>query len=139
MMLNMLCPLVLLFALSVTCARVPTIKIQQSRSAALDMAPSFEIVFPNGQRDFLELDIFYPSEESRQLRKSGCNYFGHLKYETSACVAVTGCLGQDDLEFTINSKNRYFIGSRAFSDTKTHISVVQATSTYYTRVVIILK
>ena len=32
-----------------------------------------------------------------------CNYIGHLVNETEACVAMTGCPGQDDLQFTILS------------------------------------
>ena len=34
-----------------------------------------------------------------------CNFIGHLKNEKEACVAVTGCYGSEDMEFTINSKH----------------------------------
>jgi hypothetical protein len=34
-----------------------------------------------------------------------CNFFGHLAKDTEACVAVTGCPGSEDLEFTINSRH----------------------------------
>ena len=37
--------------------------------------------------------------------KPKCNFFGHLAKDTKACVAVTGCPGSEDLEFTINSRH----------------------------------
>ena len=39
------------------------------------------------------------------VQRPHCNYFGHLAKDTKACVAVTGCYGIEDLEFTINSKH----------------------------------
>ena len=32
-----------------------------------------------------------------------CVYFGHLANEPEACVAMTGCPGSEDVEFTILS------------------------------------
>ena len=32
-----------------------------------------------------------------------CVYFGHLANEPEACVAMTGCAGSEDVEFTIFS------------------------------------
>ena len=32
-----------------------------------------------------------------------CVYFGHLANEPTACVAMTGCPGSEDVEFTILS------------------------------------
>ena len=32
-----------------------------------------------------------------------CVYFGHLASEPEACVAMTGCVGSEDVEFTIFS------------------------------------
>ena len=41
-----------------------------------------------------------------------CNYIGYLKNEPEACVAMTGCIGSEDVEFTILSthvtKSPYF-------------------------------
>ena len=34
-----------------------------------------------------------------------CHYVGHLAREKTACVAMTGCLGSDNVEFTIMSKH----------------------------------
>ena len=34
---------------------------------------------------------------------AGCNYFGSLEKEVDACVAMTGCVGFEDVEFTIMS------------------------------------
>ena len=67
--------------------------------------PSIDITFSNGVKDSLVLERFYPSEQSRMERKPSCNFFGHLENEKSACVSVTGCAGQEDMAFTINSRN----------------------------------
>ena len=32
-----------------------------------------------------------------------CHYLGHLANEPEACVAVTGCIGSEDVDFTILS------------------------------------
>ena len=32
-----------------------------------------------------------------------CVYFGHLANEPEACVAMSGCVGSEDVEFTIFS------------------------------------
>ena len=34
-----------------------------------------------------------------------CNYFGHLLNEVDACVAMTGCLGEENVLFTIMSSH----------------------------------
>ena len=49
------------------------------------------------------LSRFYINEEAKLSRSEECNFIGHLEGETEACVAVTGCPGSDDLEFTIMS------------------------------------
>ena len=62
-------------------------------------------------------------------RTLSCNFFGHLENEKSACVSVTGCAGQDDMAFTINSKNAGFnnmhIGYILYKDG--HIEMVERT------------
>ena len=45
-----------------------------------------------------------------------CIYSGHLADEPEACVAMTGCAGSDDVEFTILSDR--MIGSHMFKWTK---------------------
>ena len=77
--------------------------VKQTRSI-VDI-PSISITFPNGVQDSLVLTRFYPNKESRMKKKLSCRYFGHLSNEKDACVAVTGCHGKDEMEFTINSKN----------------------------------
>ena len=81
----------------------PLIKVYETKS--FGEVPSVEITFANGIKDSLLLERFYPTEESRMARKLSCNFFGHLENENTACVSLTGCPGQDDLHFTINSKN----------------------------------
>ena len=34
-----------------------------------------------------------------------CNFIGHLTNEPESCVAMTGCLGSDDVDFTIMSSH----------------------------------
>ncbi len=34
-----------------------------------------------------------------------CNYLGHLAGEMEACVAMTGCPGEDDVSLTIFSEH----------------------------------
>ena len=34
-----------------------------------------------------------------------CNYIGHLEKDSESCVAVTGCYGQENLDFSINSNH----------------------------------
>ena len=67
--------------------------------------PEIEITFPDGHEDELVLEKHFPNEEARMENEDHCNYFGYLKNDPEACVAVTGCYGQDDLEFTIMSEH----------------------------------
>ena len=55
------------------------------------------------------LERFYPTEQSRMEKKVSCNFIGHLENENTACVAVTGCPGEE-MAFTIKSKHSEHIG-----------------------------
>ena len=79
------------------------IEVQQTRS--FREVPSIAITFPNGVKDSMVLERFYPTQESRMARTPSCNFIGHLENEKTACVSLTGCASSDDLHFTINSKN----------------------------------
>ena len=80
--------------------------INEERSwKELDNIPKISIAFPNGHFDNLVLDRFYPSAESRKIGKPHCNFIGHLENELTACVAVTGCYGVGNVEFTIKSRH----------------------------------
>ena len=68
-------------------------------------APSIGITFPDGQKDTLLLSKFYSNEEERKSGVERCHYNGHLEKEPEACVAMTGCVGTDDVEFTIFSSH----------------------------------
>ena len=87
----------------VTVPQKPLLDVRRAKSPF--GIPSIDITFPNGVKDSLVLERFYPSEQSRMERKPSCNFFGYLENEKSACVSVTGCPGQDDMAFTINSRN----------------------------------
>ena len=65
--------------------------------------PTVSVTFPNGHEDTLILDRHYSSEEDRIGQVEACNYIGHLKKDPEACVAMTGCVGSEDVEFTILS------------------------------------
>ena len=65
--------------------------------------PSVSIEFPDGYKDALLLNKFYGNEEDRMANVQRCHYIGHLVNEPEACVAMTGCLGSEDVELTILS------------------------------------
>ena len=66
-------------------------------------APSVGITFPDGHKDTLLLNKFYGNEEIQKNSTEWCFYNGHLVKEPEACVAMTGCVGTEDVEFTIFS------------------------------------
>ena len=77
-----------------------------------DSPPNVLVTFPDGYTDRLVLRKHYFNEKDRMTDESHCNYIGHLAKETDACVAMTGCLGSDDVELTIMSTHA--IGSNGF-------------------------
>merc|ERR1712212_148006 len=82
----------------------PTFSLSEERS--IGGAPKINVKFQNGVSDSL---ILSTSERDRELfdrtGNAECRYFGHLENEPDACAVMTGCVGLDDLEFTILSKN----------------------------------
>ena len=70
-----------------------------------DSTPNIEVRFPDGYEDRLVLQKHYFNEEDKMKIDNHCNYVGHLAREKTACVAMTGCLGSDNVEFTIMSKH----------------------------------
>jgi len=111
------------FATSQVLPGQPRIDVRQARSPR--GIPTIDITFPNGVKDSLVLERFYPTEESRIRRSLSCNFFGHLENEESACVSVTGCPGQDDMAFTISSKNSKHLGYILYKDG--HVEMVEST------------
>ena len=84
---------------------VPAFTLNAERS--LDGSPSLTITFPDGYTDTLILNKYYSNAEDELVRmaeKEHCNFLGKLVKE-DVCVAMTGCPGQDDLEFTILSSH----------------------------------
>ena len=77
--------------------------MNQDRS--LDGSPSVSIAFPDGYTDTLILSRYYSNENDRLAQTEKCHFFGHLEGEPEACIALTGCPGSDDLEFTIMSEH----------------------------------
>ena len=78
----------------------PLIKVRQNGRSLYDI-PEIDIAFPDGHLDEIVLEKYFSNEEDRMANEEHCNYFGHLKNDLDACIAVTGCYGRDDLEFTI--------------------------------------
>ena len=86
---------------------LPTITVRLD-DRSLYGIPEIAITFPDGHEDELILEKHFPNEEARMENKEHCNYFGHLKNDPQACVAVTGCYGQDKLDFTIMSDHSLY-------------------------------
>ena len=51
------------------------------------------------------LEKFYGNDEDKKAKLDWCHYIGHLENEHTACVAMTGCVGSQDVQFTILSKH----------------------------------
>merc|ERR1711953_587781 len=79
--------------------RVPSITLHQNRDS--EGFPSISIAFPDGYNDNMILNKL----DDEELEENECTYMGHLEKETSACIALTGCPGRDDVELTIFSKH----------------------------------
>jgi len=78
----------------------PTFTLLDSRSDAPIPIPNIFVTFPDGYSDNLVLNRFYSENEA-----DGCHFLGHLENEQEACVAMTGCIGSEDVEFTIMSEH----------------------------------
>ena len=87
-----------------------TFSLLEERSK--DSSPNVLVTFPDGYTDRLVLKKHYFNEKDRMADDRHCNYIGHLAKETDACVAMTGCLGSDNVEFTIMSTHA--LGSNGF-------------------------
>ena len=81
----------------------PSFVLVEERS--LNGSPSIVVTFPDGYQDTLVLSKFYANEQNRMASKERCHYIGHLQNENTACVAMTGCVGSQDVQFTILSKH----------------------------------
>ena len=77
--------------------------MNQDRSA--DGSPSISIAFPDGYKDNLILFRVDDFDKDEERSEDECLFSGHLEKENSACVAMTGCPGVEDVEFTIFSKH----------------------------------
>merc|ERR1739838_824212 len=81
----------------------PSFVLVEERSS--NGSPSIVVTFPDGYQDNLVLSKFYANEQNRMASKERCHYIGHLENEHTACVAMTGCVGSQDVQFTILSKH----------------------------------
>ncbi len=82
---------------------MPKFTLIEERSS--NGAPSVSVTFADGYTDRIVLKKFYNNKEDRMAEEEHCNFLGHLENEKEACVAMTGCLGQEDVEFTIMSSH----------------------------------
>ena len=80
----------------------PKITVQQDRS--ISTIPKIDIVFPNGHEDKMILKRHHVTENEEENQELNCNFLGHLEKDREACLAVTGCPGQE-MEFTIHSRH----------------------------------
>ena len=86
---------------------LPMITVRKE-DRSLYSIPQIAITFPDGHEDELILEKHFPNEQARMENEEHCNYFGHLKNDPQACVAVTGCYGRDKLDFTIMSDHSLY-------------------------------
>ena len=88
-------------------------------------SPVVSITFPDGHEDELVLSKFHANNEDRMANKDHCNFIGHLANEPEACVAMTGCIGSEDVDFTILSEHAP--ESRLFKWTKEgHVEIIES-------------
>jgi len=81
----------------------PSFVLVEERSS--NGTPSIVVTFSDGYQDVLVLSKFYANKQNRIASKERCHYIGHLANELTACVAMTGCVGSQDVQFTILSKH----------------------------------
>ena len=122
--------LLLLFqSLGALAFQAPHFTLNADRS--LDGIPSVTVTFPDGYTDNLILDRHYSNQDDELMRSEeadNCNFIGHLEKEQEACVAMTGCPGYEDLDFTIFSSHAK--DSPLFTWTKDgHVEVVPQKNT----------
>lgn len=93
-----------LFALATgATVKTPSFSLINDRSA--NGSPLISVTFPNGHSDTLVLTQFVDENGSQKPTSRDCRYIGHLRSEPEACLAMTGCIGSEDIEFTILSKH----------------------------------
>ena len=50
------------------------------------------------------MNKYFTNDEDRlEVEENSCAYIGHLKKDMEACVAMTGCFGQEPVEFSVIS------------------------------------
>ena len=74
-----------------------------------DRSDEFRVKFtlPNGYSDVMVLERYFFNEDERLNRIEKCNFIGHLESDKKAGVALTGCLGQEDVMTTILFQNEF--------------------------------
>jgi hypothetical protein len=72
---------------------------------SVNESPRVTVTFPDGYTDTLVLNRYYSSEKDRMAEAEECHFIGHLAKEQDACVAMTGCIGSEDIDFTIMSSH----------------------------------
>ena len=103
-MMTTLSLLLLLLRVLEISSSAPIFTLNAERS--IDGSPSVTVSFPDGYTDTLALTQHFGTLENRlEEGLENCNYIGNLVNEPEACVAMTGCPGKDDLEFTILSQH----------------------------------
>ena len=81
----------------------PIFTLNAERS--IDGSPSVTVTFPDGYTDTLALTKHVGTLSRFEVDLESCNFIGHLTNEPEACVAMTGCPGKEDLQFTILSQH----------------------------------
>ena len=88
-------------------------------------SPTVAVTFSDGYTDTLVLNRYYSSEEDRMLGSEEYHFIGYLAKEQDACVAMTGCVGSEDIDLTIMS--RHATESSMFKWTKDgHVEIIES-------------
>ena len=70
---------------------------------------NIDIDFPDGHKDRLILEKQPQiSLRNENFETESCRYMGYLANDKKACVAMTGCYGQETVTLSINSKHSFY-------------------------------
>ena len=93
-------------------SQITDMKLSLIGKVSRNSSPKVVVTFPDGYSDIMVLQKhkFDGKFEDQFKEQDGdddidCNYFGHLSNESDACVAMTGCIGSEDVVFSIMSRH----------------------------------
>ena len=64
-----------------------------------------KVTFPDNREDAMKLERFYLNTAEKLERVEKCRFVGHLESNHKSSIALTGCVGTEDVLITILSSN----------------------------------